>query len=300
MRRSNRALIVAHRRAPLQHSPSSSAKVADPLTKGKPVLVPLAPNTYFQEQLTRADRICGAIQLHQVSDEHGHPTRVDASLILETPDAPERTTGQVLGLDWGMSSALLATSDGQLLGQGMLTRMRELDTLLMARAAELQRAGLPLKKDTYYQKLNQRTRDYVTNEIGRLLNKLAATEGELAIAELVVEDLDFRGGGLSRRLNRLITRTGRAVLKKRLKALTAKHGITITTVDSAHTSRQCSGCGYTHKTNRKTQARFVCGFCGKKLHADINAARTVKGRRSLPVSGQPGKSGRNTTLRMLD
>ncbi|MGW4353451.1 zinc ribbon domain-containing protein [Nocardia sp. NPDC004582] len=61
-------------------------------------------------------------------------------------------------------------------------------------------------------------------------------------------------------------------------SLTATRGITVTTVNSTHTSRGCSGCGYVDKKNRISQKRFSCRFCGKKLLADINAARNVLGR----------------------
>ncbi|MFI0451843.1 zinc ribbon domain-containing protein [Actinomadura sp. 6N118] len=56
----------------------------------------------------------------------------------------------------------------------------------------------------------------------------------------------------------------------------------MTTINPAHTSRQCSGCGFVHARNRRTQDRFACRFCGKTLHADINGARVIKARRSCP------------------
>src|SRR4029453_13611853 len=93
-----------------------------------------------------------------------------------------------------------------------------------------------------------------------------------------VEKPYFPGGGLSRRMNRIATRTGRKVLQARLNALTAKHGIAIAEVPS-WTSCECSGCGYHAKTNRKGSL-FGCGFCGLTLHADVNAARVVLSRRS--------------------
>ncbi|MGK2881753.1 MAG: zinc ribbon domain-containing protein [Mycobacterium sp.] len=143
---------------------------------------------------------------------------------------------------------------------------------------------------------SRRIGDYVANEIGRLLNRLAADD----IGELVVERLDFRGGGLSKRMNRLGTRTGRRVLKARLARLTERHGIAVTVVPAPYSSQQCCGCGYVHKTNRKSQARFVCGFCGKKLHADLNASRTVASRRSRPLPDGTGPRSRENTRRLLD
>jgi putative transposase len=116
----------------------------------------------------------------------------------------------------------------------------------------------------------------------------------------VVERLDFRAGGLSRRMNRLITRTGRAVLKTRLAALTSKAGIAVETVPSPYSSQECSGCGYTSKTNRPSRSRFRCGFCGKQLHADVNAASVIRSRRSRPLPDHTGPRSRKNTLHLLD
>jgi putative transposase len=273
------------------------------LTKGKPVRVPLSHNTYFDRHYAKAvaggGGICGAIQLHLTRDQHRQPVGIGISLLLDTPDAPTRTTGIELGIDFGCGSALFATSEGRLLGGAMLCRLRELDAILEPYAANLQQRGIHLKTDPYYQQLQARITGYVTNEIGRLLNRLAARHGEQAIRDIVVEKLDFRGGGLSRRMNRILTRTGRGIIKSRLAALTAKHGITVTEVPSPFTSCECSGCGYTNKTNRKG-TRFTCGFCGLRLHADVNAARVILSRRSRQTPDHTGPRSRKNTLQLLD
>ncbi|UCN12784.1 zinc ribbon domain-containing protein [Mycobacterium intracellulare] len=264
------------------------------LVRGKPVQVPLRANPRFAAELDRArdrgGKLCAAIQLHRTG------SGVEVSLITDQPDTAPRTSGALVGVDFGFSSALFATSQGQLLGRAMLARLRELDAVLEPLAADLQRRGVALKTDPAYRALQQRIGDFVANEVGRLLNRLADTD----IRELAVERLDFRGGGLSRRMNRLCTRTGRRVLKGRLQRLTERHGITVIAVPAPYSSQQCSGCGYVHKTNRKSQTRFVCGFCGKKLHADVNASRTVASRRSRPLPHGTGPRSRGNTRRLLD
>ena len=269
------------------------------LRAGHPVWVPLATNPYFERQLAGGERR-GVVQLHRTRDDHGQPEGVEVSLVLERPDAPARPEGAWLGMDFGLSSALFATSDGQLLGHRMLARLRELDAILAPYTAELQRRGVRLKTDPYYRKLQARIRDFATNEIGRLLNRIAARDGEQAVMGLVVERLDFRGGGLSRRMNRLVARAGRSVLKARLEALTAKHGIAVVEVPAPYTSLECSSCGYVHRSNRRSQTRFQCRFCGKTLHADVNAARVVRSRRSRPTPDHTGPRSRRATLRLLD
>lgn len=264
------------------------------LVRGRPVQVPLLANPRFASELARASagggKLCAAIQLHRTANG------VEVSLIIDQPNTAPRTSGTVVGIDFGFSSALFATSEGHLLGRAMLARLRELDAVLQPLAADLQRRGVALKTSPAYRKLQQRIGDCVANEIGRLLNRLADTD----VRELVAERLDFRGGGLSRRMNRLCTRTGRRVLKARLARLTERHGIAVTAVPAPYSSQQCSGCGYVHKTNRKSQVRFQCGFCGKKLHADVNASRTVALRRSRPLPHGTGPRSRENTRRLLD
>ena len=269
------------------------------LHKGNPVKIPLVANAYFERQLEGGE-LCGALQLHRLRDEHGRPAGVEVSLLIKRTDAPARTKGMDLGLDFGISSALFAASDGQLLGHRMLARLRELDATLTARAAELQRSGVALKKDRRYRKLQASIRGFVTNEVGRLLNKIAARDGDAAVRALVVEDLDFRGGGLSPSMNRLITRAGRSAIKARLAALTAKHGIEVVKVPSPYTSQQCSYCWYTDKANRRDRRHFECRRCGLKLHADVNAARVVCSRRSLRLQDHTGPRSRENILQTLN
>jgi len=53
-------------------------------------------------------------------------------------------------------------------------------------------------------------------------------------------------------------------------------GIPIVQVDPRNTSRTCSQCGHCEKSNRKTQAEFLCLHCGFSADADWNAARNIR------------------------
>lgn len=55
-------------------------------------------------------------------------------------------------------------------------------------------------------------------------------------------------------------------------------GVLVKFVDPRNTSRECPSCGYTDKTNRKTQATFKCVQCGFCGHADHIAARNISSR----------------------
>lgn len=42
-------------------------------------------------------------------------------------------------------------------------------------------------------------------------------------------------------------------------------------------------CHYVDKNNRKTQEKFICKCCDKKLNADVNASRNIVARRSSNI-----------------
>jgi putative transposase len=55
-------------------------------------------------------------------------------------------------------------------------------------------------------------------------------------------------------------------------------GVDLRIVDPRGTSRTCNACGYEAKSNRKSQAEFVCGQCGHTENADLNAAQNIRSR----------------------
>ncbi|MFE5286408.1 zinc ribbon domain-containing protein [Nocardia sp. NPDC056611] len=235
------------------------------MTPGRPVRIPLHGYDYFNEAPGQVRNFCQVT----VADDGG----VSFALVKKSQSARVREKGASVGVDWGVAS-MFTTSSGQILGQRLhnwlLTRDRELTAL----AAALQRQGLKPGATRRYRALNARIRGYVRNEVGRLLNQIAAQE----VREIVVENLDFRGGGLSKRMNRIVARAGRAAVTAKLASLKEAAGITVSEINPAYSSRACSGCNYVDARNRTSQRRFVCRFCGKKLLADINAARNVLGR----------------------
>jgi putative transposase len=244
------------------------------LTAGRPVVVPLHAHRAFGDRLARPGAtLANHCQVHVNSNG-----TVDYRLVIHTPQAPARSGGRDVGVDWGLST-LFATSDGHLHGRGFLDRLRAYDARLQPLMAALQRNGIKLRDSQRYRALVQDIRGFITNEVNRCLNRI--TE-DASIDTLVVEKLNFQGtareGRLSKRMRRLLTHAGRGAVTTKLASLKEDRGVATGEVNPAHTSRECTGCGYISKTNRRTQSTFRCGFCGKTVHADIGAARTVLGR----------------------
>jgi hypothetical protein len=100
-----------------------------------------------------------------------------------------------------------------------------------------------------------------------------------------IEALDFRSPRLSRRLNRLTQHFGQGVLTEKLKALEVQFGIVTERREAAYSSQERHRCHYINPRNRVSQSQFRCKFCGLQQHADIQAARTLRDRRSVAESG---------------
>ena len=64
-----------------------------------------------------------------------------------------------------------------------------------------------------------------------------------------------------------------------------RYGIKIAYVNPAYTRQTCSNCGYVdkRKRSRKTQDKFECLMCGRKINANINTSRNIGARSSNPM-----------------
>ena len=239
------------------------------LQKGKPIYLPLKRNPYLDECLKKGERL-PFVQV-RLTDK-----TCTISAIVGYDKALLRPSTESIGLDFGMV-AMFTTSDGERHGLSSFTKLKIWDEELLALTKELQKQSIKLTTNARYVQLQRCIKSYFKNEICRILNKLAKKN----VGVFVVEKLDFRAAGLSKRMNRLIGRTYRSVVKAKLARLEEQYGIQIIAVNPAYTSQECSRCHYVSKDNRKTQKDFVCRHCHYSCNADVNAGRVINQRRSL-------------------
>ena len=239
------------------------------LQKGKPIYLPLKRNPYLDDCLKKGERL-PFVQV-RLTDK-----TCTISAIVGYDKTPLRSSTESIGLDFGMV-AMFTTSDGERHGLSSFTKLKIWDEELLALTKELQKQSIKLSTNERYNQLQQRIKFYFKNEICRILNKLAKKN----VGIFVVEKLDFRAAGLSKRMNRLIGRTYRSVVKDKLARLEEQYGIQVIAVNPAYTSQECSRCHYVSKDNRKTQKDFVCRHCHYSCNADVNAGRVINQRRSL-------------------
>ena len=185
---------------------------------------------------------------------------------------------QEISIDLGLNP-LFATNKGDLFGRNFLKSLTEFDRKIQNRAKYLQSKGIKrLKTDKKYSELTNHLREFLKNEVNRILNRIIKIYKP---AKLIIEKLNFRSPELSKRMNRLIQNFGKRYIKEKLNRFKEIFGIEIIEVNPAYTSQECSCCGYVDKNNRKNTYYFECKSCGKKLNAQVNGSRNISKRSSL-------------------
>lgn len=243
---------------------------------GRKIAVPLLTYDYHAR---RPGRVTNGVQVNL--DREG---RLTFGLVTDVGEACARSClaydgHGVVALDFGLST-LFATSEGQLLGQGWLKRLRAYDKEISDIARGVQRRGGKPRDNARYRAAVAALRGFLRTEIGRVLNRLEARGRP---KELVLERLDFRNPDLSRRMNAILRNCGRSIIQSKLADLEQRFGVVVTEINPAYTSQTCSVCGYVDQRNRTSQSRFACLWCGNVLHADLNAASNIGERRARPI-----------------
>jgi hypothetical protein len=196
-----------------------------------------------------------------------------------------------LAIDLGLAT-FIATNQGDLVEQGWMLRIEALDRDITALARGRAQRGLPVRC-ARYDEMVLRLRNWLKSRVGDALASLIRKWGPRTV---VIESLDFRAPGLSRRLNRLLSNFGKALFLKWLTEHQRIHDFALEDVNAAFSSQQCPECGYVDPRNRVAQAQFVCLGCGHAAHADVNAAQNLAGRsrqgrslgeEDLPVWAKP-------------
>lgn len=225
---------------------------------------------------SREGERCNVIQIVPAGNGFGIRLMTDMSDAFEKSRADYEPRAERLGIDFGLST-LIASDRGDMMGRGFLNAMRRLDREISSIARHRMRSGGRPRESRRYCTLVNRVRGVIKTRINSALNRLIDIH---APQEIVVERLDFRMPGLSRRLNRIITNCGRSVFKGKLDDLAERFGIEVAEVSPAYTSQECSRCGFIDRGNRRSQSEFRCLHCGHTAHADVDGAKVITARRS--------------------
>ncbi|ACD66738.1 transposase, IS605 OrfB family [Sulfurihydrogenibium sp. YO3AOP1] len=238
------------------------------LEKGKPVCIPLKANTYAEKLEGKFLNYC------QVVENDG---KIEFRIIKQLKKKEYIPATDEIAIDLGLRP-LFATDKGDLFGRNFFDTLKAFDKKITKRMASLQKRKIKPRDDKKYRKYRDNLRDYLKNEINRLINVIVETYKPKRI---IIERLDFRSPELSKRLNRMIQNFGKRYIKQKLERLQQLYGIEIIEINPAYTSQECSSCGYIDKKNRKDTQEFECKVCGNKTNAQVNGAKNILKRSSL-------------------
>ncbi|MEV7525536.1 transposase [Streptomyces sp. NPDC091371] len=224
------------------------------------------------------------------------------AVIPEPIEAPG--AGEVIGIDRGVRITA-ALSDGRKLNCPQLTvkerakirkhqrraarapKASETKTAEYAKVARLKAREANRRKD-WCEKISTtlaRTYDLVRFEklnIKNMTRTAKGTQGEPG------KNVAQKAG-----LNRAILAQGWGLLRQRTEH---KAPGRVEDVPAAYTSLRCSACGWIDKNSRKSQAEFVCSFCGFTCNADTNASINVAaGQGGIPRPRRSAGAGGVTT-----
>lgn len=196
-------------------------------------------------------------------------------LVVEVPDGEPIDPQGILGIDLGIIN-LATTSDGQTFSGKQVDTVRKKITKFKS---ILQKKGTKSAK-RHLKKLSGRERRFkkITNHtIAKQVVRLAKdTRRAIALENL-------KGFRVTVRKSQR-ERLGKWAFDELQRFITYKAqlaGVPISQVNPRNTSRECSSCGYTSKTNRLAQSEFICTQCGFSLHADHNAALNIASRAAI-------------------
>lgn len=200
-------------------------------------------------------------------------------LCIELPDGTPIKTQGVLGVDLGIVN-LATTSDGETFSGETVDKVRvKFHTIKKT----LQHKGTKSAK-RHLKKLSGRERRFkrhVNHTIAkRIVLKAKGTERAIALEDL--KGFHFRKT-VSKPQRERFGKWAFYELRNLMAYKAQLAGIPVVFVDPRNTSRTCSNsrCGYVSKSNRKSQAEFVCLQCGYSLNADVNGAKIIALRASV-------------------
>ena len=178
-------------------------------------------------------------------------SKKDITFSFELPDPELREGGDTIGVDIGVNKGF-CSSAGQMSSEDIhgWTLSKILDRMSHRKKGS---------------KGFSRVQRHRKNHIRWMVNQLNLDDVEV----LRMEDIkNLRRG---RRSSRKLSHWTYSDISDRLEDRCVRHGVRVERLNPTFTSRRCSGCGWTKKSNRNGES-FKCGSCDFVADADMNAA----------------------------
>lgn len=201
------------------------------------------------------------------------------NLSYEHPDPEPFQAGDIQGLDRGLHH-LVVTSDGDFFSN---QKIRASQRKRLFQRQQLQAKGTRSSKKRL-KALSGKEKRFSRDVNHRITKSLVLQQN---VSTFVLEDLSgIRNQHRGRKFNKRIGSWPFYQFESFLSYKAIAAGKRVTFVDARYTSQRCNCCGYIERRNRKG-AIFVCVRCGHRDHADRNAAKNIRDRYILSITGDP-------------
>lgn len=224
--------------------------------------------------------VCGDRQKEQLEFQKGETDLIFKNgeyYLYTTCDIPEKAAQncqEFLGIDVGVVN--IATDNLANIYSG--AKVNALRRRHLKLRAKLQSKGTKSCK-RLLKRRNRKEMRFAKNENHRISKKIVETAQRHNFG-IALEGLK----GITKRVT--VTKGQRYQLKswsfhdlqQKIYYKAKKEGLEVVMVDPRNSSRECSMCGHTEKSNRKTQSLFSCLSCGYTVHADYNASCVISRR----------------------
>lgn len=196
------------------------------------------------------------------------------ALTVDAPELEPDTPVGTLGVDVGIVN-LATDSDGDAhTGEGV-ERSRSRYARLKRK---LQKANTKSAK-RHLKKLSGRERRF-RKDTNHCVSKMLVGKAKETNRAIALEDLRHLRARTTVRRSQRSRHSSQSYhqLRSFIEYKAALAGVVVCLVDPRNTSKTCSACGHCERSNRKSQAEFICKSCGHAAPADVNAAINIAAR----------------------
>lgn len=251
------------------------------LDKGYPIYLPIQSYDYFNKVNGVSKKIVN-IEVSDTTIKYGFVKDVK----IEDYDG-----FSTIGVDVGFATLLSSSSGSQYGSKNFDYLFKKYDAIINKIVQNRMKQGLYVASPKL-QRLYNKVRNLVKNEIGRCLNRMIKLEQPRTVVVENIKNITRKTKPKKKYKSkykkerdatwrRLLGRSGFCRIGDRLKSKCKDRNIEFIEVNPAYTSQLCPVCGYVHRNNRKEQAHFKCGKCGYSRNADYVGSINIRDRRSV-------------------
>jgi IS605 OrfB family transposase len=198
--------------------------------------------------------------------------KIMAFLTLELPDIPVKEPTSYLGVDRGIRRVAVCSNNTFYPTNHILAvkwKYQQLRKTLQSKGTRSAKRKLWLQSG--------RERRFMADENRKIAKWICNMPYNCIVLENIrgLKQLSKKKKKVSKKIRRKFGNWSYYQLEQFIIERAEKVAKNVLFVNPSYTSQRCSQCGYTAKSNRRSQSEHLCGECFFELNADLNAARNL-------------------------